>query len=244
MLKNTLIELRYHAKQYMTWLLINLGVIFLTFLLLNLTSSLPIDKATRVFQLSGYLVFFWMAGAMYFSSSILSTRGFILSITNFPVYVLVNIQIINFFLTFLLSFLMLMAVKTANGIHLDISLLGMFYFFAAAYLLLIPVCTLLSLCERYVKDMRKVIFGILVLIFLTVPILWIPSNVPEVLLNILKLSPFFFVVNGFQESVVLGSAAFYNYPNHLLFIFELILIYLWSGYLFRMLKDEININKQ
>lgn len=243
MIKNTWIELRYNVKQYMTWLLFNLGVIFMTFLVMNLMSSLPGDKTTRLFQLSGYLLFFWMAGAIYFSSTVLTRRGFILNITNIPLYVLVNIQIINFLLTFIISFIMLQVIKMSNGIQTDMSITGVIYFIVMTYLLLVPVCTLFALFEHYSKQMKRVVLIVLGILLILVPILWVPSSLPETLVNVLRLNPFFFLVNGFEESVVLGTSAFYNIPNHLLYICELIFIYLWAMYLYRLLKDEININK-
>lgn len=244
MIKNTWIELRYNVKQYVTWLLFNLGVIFMTFLVLNLMSSLPGDKTTRLFQLSGYLIFFWMAGAIYFSSMVLSRRGFILNITDVPLYVLVNIQIINFLLTFVVSFIMLQLIRLSNAIQIDMSVIGVIYFIVMTYLLLIPVCTLFALFKHYTHRMKRIVIIILGVLFLLVPVLWVPSNLPEVIVNLLRLNPFFFLVNGFEESVVLGTSAFYNIPNHFLFIAELIFIYLWAMYFYRLLKDEININKR
>ncbi|TDM05297.1 hypothetical protein [Macrococcus lamae] len=239
MLRNILIELRYHLKQYIFFLAMNLVVIFLTFMLLNLMTSLPIDKSTRVFQLSGYVIYFWMTGAIFISNLILARKGFILNITNLPLYVLVMIQIINFFIMFLMSFIMLMIIKAANGIHVETSWIGVIYFIVMTCLFLIPICILISLFIQR----SKIIAIALVILFFTLPIIWIPSTIPTTLLNLLKLNPFYFLVNGFQEAVVLGTAAFYNYPNHLLFILELVLIYVWTGYLYRIMKDEINMNK-
>ncbi|KAA1037670.1 hypothetical protein [Macrococcus equipercicus] len=239
MLRNIWIELRYHLQQYIIFLSANMIVIVLALLLLNLMGSMPIDRSTRIFQLSGYVMLLWIAGSIIISNLILPRKGFILNITNLPVYVLVNIQIINFFFTFLISFLLLLVIKSISGIQLETSWLGVVYFIALTYLLLMPVCILVSLFRQ-----KPVIIGsAIAVLFLTLPILWVPSMMPTGLLNILKLNPFYFLVNGFQESVVLGTSAFYNYPNHLLFIFELVLIYLWTGYFYKLMKDEINMNK-
>ncbi len=239
MLRNILIELRYHLKQYVFFLAMNLIVIFFAFMLLNLMTSEPIEKSTRVFQLSGYVIFFWMAGALFISNFILPRKGFILNITNLPLYVLVNIQIINFFITFVISLIMLLIIKSANGITVETSWLGVSYFIILTYLFLLPVCIIISLVQQ---RSREIAAG-LVILLMTLPILWIPSSVPGVLLNILKLNPFYFLVNGFQESMVIGTSAFYNYPNHLLFLVELILVYIWAGYLYKLLKDELNMKK-
>jgi teichoic acid transport system permease protein len=134
---------------------------------------------------------------------------------------------------------MLLIIKSANGITVETSWLGVSYFIILTYLFLLPVCIIISLVQQ---RSREIAAG-LVILLMTLPILWIPSSVPGVLLNILKLNPFYFLVNGFQESMVIGISAFYNYPNHLLFLVELILVYIWAGYLYKLLKDELNMKK-
>ncbi|WJP97425.1 ABC transporter permease [Macrococcus bovicus] len=243
MIKNTIIELRYNLKQYVWWLAFNLSVIFLSVFLMNLSAPTETDKSRLLFQLSGYLLFFWIAGALYFSSSILSRRGFILNITSLPLYVLINVQIINFLLQFLMSFVFLLVIALSNHIHMAASILGVFYFLVLTYLLLVPVGLTLSLLEYYSRNMKRMSIIILAILMLSVPILWVPTQLPALAVQLLSVNPFYFLVNGFQSSVVLGQVAFYNIPLHLLFMCELALMYIWTFYCYKKLKDEINREK-
>ncbi|MCU7557767.1 hypothetical protein [Macrococcus capreoli] len=242
-IKNALIEIYYNRKLYSLWLAVNLVLIAATFFLLNVNDSLPIDKLSKLWSLAGYLVFFWIACSVYFSMRMLQSRGFMLNITNTPTYVLTNVQIINFFILFMLSLLMLFILAATNHVEFDISFLSVLYFSLATIVLLMPICTLLSLMSHLIYNIRRVIMIILGVIFISVPILWVPSDLPVLFVNILKLNPFYFVVNGIQESVVLGTTPFLNLPTQMIFIFELMLIYLWFNYLYKILKDEINVNK-
>ncbi|MGK0555136.1 hypothetical protein ROU88_08585 [Macrococcus capreoli] len=242
-IKNALIEIYYNRKLYSLWLAVNLVLIAATFFLLNVNDSLPIDKLSKLWSLAGYLVFFWIACSVYFSMRMLQSRGFMLNITNTPTYVLTNVQIINFFILFMLSLLMLFILAATNHVEFDISFLSVLYFSLATIVLLMPICTLLSLMSHLIYNIRRVIMIILGVIFISVPILWVPSDLPVLFVNILKLNPFYFVVNGIQESVVLGTTPFFNLPTQMIFIFELMLIYLWFNYLYKILKDEINVNK-
>ncbi|TDL98340.1 hypothetical protein ERX27_04160 [Macrococcus brunensis] len=240
MIKNTIIELRYNLKQYVWWLLFNLSIIFLSVFLMNLFSPTETDKSRLLFQLSGYLLFFWVAGALYFSSSILSRRGFILNITSLPLYVLINVQIINFLLQFMMSFVFLLVIALTNHIHMTPSTLGVFYFLVLTYLILIPVGLILSLLKYYSRNMKRNMILILTVLMISVSILWVPTQLPALAIKVLSLNPFYFLVNGFQSSVVLGQVAFYNIPLHLLFFCELVLLYIWTFYFYKKLKDEIN----
>lgn len=242
-IKNALIEIYYNQKLYAIWLTINLLLIAVTFLWINLTEGLPIDKLSKVWSLSGYLVFFWIACAAYFSMKMLQSRGFMLNITNTPTYVLTTVQIINFYILFIISLIMLLIIAISNKVEIDTSIVSIIYFSLMTFLLLMPICTLLALMSHLFDNMRWIIMVILFLILISVPILWIPSDLPELLINILKLNPFYFIVNGIQESVVLGSTPLLNLPAQMIFIFELILIYIWFNYFYKILKDEININK-
>lgn len=243
-IKNASLESRYSKKLYTLYLVVNLALISFVFLLLNLTSSLPIDKSTRLWQLSGLLMFTWISSAIYFSSLKIKARGFLLNISNIPIYILSNVQIINFFVLFFVSFILLQWIRLSNHIDVEMSFLGIIYFLILTMLLLIPICTLFALTMHIRKNMKWFVIGTLLVLFLSLPILWVPSNVPEMLVNLLRLNPFYFVVNGFQESVVLGSSAFYNIPSHLIFWIELAFIYIWFNYIYELLKDEINVNKQ
>lgn len=244
MFKNTFIELRYHFKYYILWLIINLIIISATFIMLNLTEHQEIERVIKFYQLSGYILAFWMIGALYFSSFVLSRRGFILNITNLPMYVLVNVQIFNLFILFIISFFILLFISWTNHISLDIGVIGVVYIILMTFIFLIPVCTIVGLLEHYLKHMKKIIAISLLILFLSLPILWLPNMIPSTLNYILELNPFYYLVSNFEEAMVNGNALFYNIPYHLLFLFEVILIYIWTMYLYRRLKDEINMNKQ
>lgn len=241
--KNALIEIYYNKKLYSIWLVINLLLIGSAFLYINISESLPIEKLSKVWSLSGYLVFFWIACSVYFSMKMLQARGFMLNITNTPTYVLTTVQIINFFILFILSLLMLVMIAKANQVEIDFSLLSVLYFSLMTFLLLLPICTVLALLSHLMVNSRIIIMLLFVLIFISVPILWIPSDLPSLALNILNLNPFYFVVNGIQESVVLGTNSFLNIPTQMIFLFELFLFYIWFNYFYKILKDEINVNK-
>lgn len=242
-IKNALIEMFYNQKLYLTCLVVNLIIIAGTFLILNLTESLPIEKYSKVWFLSGYLVFFWITCSVYFSMKMLESRGFMLNITNTPTYVLTTVQIVNFFILFLISLLILMIISKSNAVELDTNIFSIIYFIMMTFLLLVPICAILALMSHLVKNMKIVITILFILIFISVPILWVPSDLPDIIVNILKLNPFYFIVNGLQESVVLGTNAVMNLPSQMIFFFELILIYMWFNYFYKILKDEINVNK-
>ncbi|GGB10266.1 hypothetical protein ERX37_09170 [Macrococcus hajekii] len=238
--KNTIIDLRYNLKQYIWWLLVNIVIIFFTFFLMNLMTTTGNNKSRLLFQLSGYLLFFWVAGSLFYSSSLLSRRGFILNITHLPLHVLVNVHIVNFLLQFIVSFAFLVFVAYTNHIPANMSVTGMLYFMILTYLLLIPVGILLSLIEYYSRNMKRNVIIFLILLLISVSILWVPARLPELLIKVLSLNPFYFLINGFQTATVEGTSAFYNIPLHLLFYCELVLMYIWTFYFYKKLKDEIN----
>ncbi|WP_165980731.1 hypothetical protein [Macrococcus carouselicus] len=238
-MKNTIIDLRYNIRQYIGWLLINFALILLSYFIVNLISPSEPDKTRLFFQLSGYLLFFWMAGVLYYSSLLFSRRGFILDITNLPLYVLVNVHIVSFLLQFAAAFTFLVIVMLTDRIELNMSLIGIAYFIALTYLLLIPSGILLSLLEYFSQHMRRNVIILLTVIMLSVSILWVPVQLPALVVKILSLNPFYFLVNGFQTAVVEGVSVFYKVPLHLLFLCELIFVYIWTFYLYRKLKDEI-----
>lgn len=140
----------------------------------------------------------------------------------------------------MMSFVFLLVIALTNHIHMTPSTLGVFYFLVLTYLILIPVGLILSLLKYYSRNMKRNMILILTVLMISVSILWVPTQLPALAIKVLSLNPFYFLVNGFQSSVVLGQVAFYNIPLHLLFFCELVLLYIWTFYFYKKLKDEIN----
>lgn len=243
-LKNALMEFYYNQKLYLSWLALNIFVIAATFFYMNVTESLPLERITKIWQLSGYLMFMCIGCSIYYAMKILHTRGYVLNITNLPSYVLITVQIMNFIFIFLISYIVLLIVAIGNKVELTTNLLCILYFVLMTIILLMPICTIVALSGHLTRNIKWLIVLLLLVILVTSPILWVPGNLPDLLMNILKLNPFNFVINGVQESTVFGTNAFFNLPSQIIFIFELVIIYIWFDYLFTILKDEININKR
>ncbi|UBH08189.1 hypothetical protein [Macrococcus armenti] len=243
-LKNALLEIYYNQKLYAMWLGLNILVIAAVFFFMNITESLPIAKITRVWQLSGYLMFMCIGCSIYYAMKTLKTRGYVLNITNMPSYVLITVQIVNFVLIFLISYIILLLIALSNKIEITTNIFCILFFVIMAIILLMPICTIIALMGYLTKNVQWIIGVLLAVILVTTPVLWVPGNLPDLLMNILKLNPFNFIINGVQESTLFGANAFLNLPSQVIFIFEIVIVYIWFDYLFTILKDEINVNKQ
>ena len=79
---------------------------------------------------------------------------------------------------------------------------------------------------KYFYKTRFIVFGLLIILLFIVPVLYVPNNMYAVWVDVLKLNPLFYIINGFQQTMILGNASVTNLPYHILFYFELGIVYL------------------
>ena len=117
-------------------------------------------------------------------------------------------------------------VSTNMSEIIDINHLGFFYYLVMAYILLVPLASIIGLLGKYFYKTRFIVFGLLIILLFIVPVLYVPNNMYAVWVNVLKLNPLFYIINGFQQTMILGNASVTNLPYHILFYFELGIVYL------------------
>src|SRR5699024_11052882 len=109
---------------------------------------------------------------------------------------------------------------------IDINHLGFFYYLVMAYILLVPLASIIGLLGKYFYKTRFIVFGLLIILLFIVPVIYVPNNMYDVWLNILKLNLLFYIFNCFQENMILGNRSVTNFAYHILFYFELGIVYL------------------
>src|SRR5699024_5525111 len=117
-------------------------------------------------------------------------------------------------------------VSTNMSEIIDINHLGFFYYLVMAYILLVLLASIIGLLGKYFYKTRFIVFGLLIILLFIVQVLYVLYNMYAVLLNVIKLNPLFYIINGFQQTMILVNASVTNLPYHILFYFELGIVYL------------------
>ncbi|MCJ1779794.1 ABC transporter permease [Mammaliicoccus sciuri] len=234
MLKYCFYEVKTHYKYYVSAFAIMLVLLIFTYLKLWITDAIDVQQSTSYYKLIGFFAYVWVFLSLFNSEKTVRKQGALYNRFSVPYYVGASSQVFLTMIMFLIVVTLTGIVSTFSTSNLiEINHLGFFYYLVMAYILLVPVASIIGVFGKYVYSARFIVFGLLIVLLFVVPILYVPNNMYAVWVNVLKLNPLFYIINGFQQSMVLGNASVTNLPYHILFYFEVAFIYLaW-----------ININK-
>ena len=226
MIKYCFFEVRYHYKYYLSAFGIMLLLLILTFGQLLIRDTIDIQRSTSFFRLVGFFAYIWIFLSLFHAEKTVRKQGALYNGLSVPYYVGTSAQVFLAMLMFLIIITITGMVSTNMSEIIDINHLGFFYYLVMAYILLVPLASIIGLLGKYFYKTRFIVFGLLIILLFIVPVLYVPNNMYAVWVNVLKLNPLFYIINGFQQTMILGNASVTNLPYHILFYFELGIVYL------------------
>lgn len=123
-----------------------------------------------------------------------------------------------------------------------INFFSLMYYVLLGILLIIPFTMLYLILG--VPDV-KVNIAVFIILVISVPILYLPENLPNLLSELLSLNPFYYVVNGLQSNSINITWSINRLPHDVLFFTQIGLIYLWIFKFYGKMKFNIyNFDKK
>lgn len=116
------------------------------------------------------------------------------------------------------------------------SVFALVYYVVLGGVLIIPF-TLLYLIFGSPSD--KVNIAVFTVLIISVPIIYLPENLPALLDDILSLNPFYYVVNGLQTNAINLAWNVNRLPHDVLFFTQIAVIYLWIFKFYEKMKFSI-----
>lgn len=161
------------------------------------------------------------------ANSIYLKIGFV-SKMNFPVSILPSIKIIGNSFSFIAMLVITILILLVNGVFSGIYLVQLFYYLACLYVLLFGLSLLFSTLTTIIRDFQNIIQAAVRMSVYFLPVLWNVNNLPTYLVNILKLNPFFYIIEGFRASL-LGGSWFYQDLSYAMYFWSVSLLILLVG---------------
>lgn len=181
-----------------------------------------------IWLLTGIIPWFFISRSVSQGSSSVFRKVNLVSKMKFPVSVLPTISIISSSFIFLIMIVILFIILSFYGIGFQPMLIQLPYYLISMFIFLFAITLLFSTISVVVRDFQSLLQqGMRVLFYLT-PILWDPSLFSPLIQTILKLNPFFYLVNGFRESI-LGTGWFYQDLIYTIYFWSFTLLILLIG---------------
>ncbi len=150
---------------------------------------------------------------------------------HFPVSVLPTIKIVGNSISLIPMILITIAIALIYGIFSGVYLFQIFYYLICLYFFLFAITLLLSTLTTIIRDIQMMVQSVVRLLMFFLPIVWNVHNFPDTIVNILKLNPLFYIIEGFRYSLLGGHWFFEELPYTIYFWSFSILILTIGSYL-------------
>ncbi|MBM6619082.1 ABC transporter permease [Bacillus suaedaesalsae] len=190
-------------------------------------------------MLSGIAVWFFISPAVIQGSKSIYTRIKLIAKMNFPISAIPTFVIISKFYHHVVLVGIILVILQFYDFTISIYLVQLFYFMFAVIALLISLSLITSTLSTIVRDVQMVVQAIMRVLLYLSPILWTPDRLPEWVQTIMKINPFYYIVEGYRASLLGTSWYFIENIQYTLYFWGIVLIlFLFGSYLLYKFRDQ------
>lgn len=201
------------------------------------------DVPFLVWLLCGLIPWFFISPTIVQGSNSVYQKVNMVSKMKFPVSLLPTIRIVGNSFQFMVLLGILFIIILFHGIYPSVYILQLPYYLIALYLFLFSFTLLSSTISTLVRDYQSLLQSMIRMLLYLSPILWNPEGelVPDWLADILKLNPFYYIIQGIRNSFLGGSWFFEDIIYTLYFwSFTFVLLYFGAKIHYRFRKDFVD----
>lgn len=214
------------------WQLLNpfiqIGVYWLIFGL-GIRKGSPVDGTPFfLWLIIGLVPWLYISRTITQATNSIYAKVNLVSKMHFPVSVLPTIKIVGNSISFIPMILISICIALFYGIFSGIYLIQLVYYLLCLYVFLFAVTLLLATLTTIIRDIQMMVQSIVRLMMFFLPIVWNIGNFPQLFVNILKLNPLFYIIEGFRYSI-LGGKWFFEDLSYTSYFWSMTLLLLTIG---------------
>lgn len=178
--------------------------------------------------IAGLVPWLFISPAVTQSANSVYTKINLVSKMKFPVSVLPSIKIVGNSFSLIIMLIITIAILLLNGVYPGLYLLQLPYYLLCLYVLLFGLSLLLSTLTIIIRDIQNLVQSIMRIMMFILPILWNIDRLPKIYVTILQLNPFFYIIEGFRNSLI-GGKWFYNDLSYTFYFWFICILLLFIG---------------
>ena len=191
-----------------------------------------------IYLIAGMVPWFYFSQNLSSNAGVIKQHSFLLKKVDFRLSLLPIVKLASSAFPHIFFIFIAIAVAAISGIYPTWYTLQLIYYFFSMLILLMGIGWLTSSTNIFISDVSKAV-GITVTfgMWLT-PLFWDISIVPPQYRWVVNLNPFYYIVEGYRDSIVYGIG-FWQKPVHTLYFWVETIIILWIGItVFRKLRPH------
>ncbi|MBB5324199.1 lipopolysaccharide transport system permease protein/teichoic acid transport system permease protein [Anoxybacillus tepidamans] len=217
--------------------LVNIGVFWFIFEVGF--KSVPVNNYPFIlWLLTGMIPWFFISDSISYSSTSILDNKFLVKNVVFKLNILPFVRICSSLIIHLFFVLVLLLFFSFYGYKPKIYNLQVIYYILCTITLVYGISLITSSLIIFVKDLGQFLALILQIAFWITPIFWSLNLLPSKYHLLIKLNPFYYVVEGYRNSFIY-NAWFWQYPRQTLFFWGVTFFTIGLGtYLYRKLRPH------
>ena len=188
--------------------------------------------------ITGMICWLFISEAFSFASNSLLEYNYLIQKVKFNVDILPLVKILSSFYIHLFFLVIVLIICDFWGYWPTIKIVQLFYYMTATIVLVFGLSLLTSSVIVFFRDLNQIISIVLLIGMWGTPIAWNLDNFSPTAQNILKLNPFYYLVEGYRDAI-LGRKWFIEQPELAIYFWTVTIIILFIGiYFYTKLKPH------
>ncbi|PGV53332.1 ABC transporter permease [Bacillus sp. AFS037270] len=190
----------------------------------------PVDGIEYLpWMLTGFIVWIFMSQSILQGSKSVYSRIKIIAKMNFPMSVIPTFVITSKFYLHLVLVGIIMVILAIYGYTPTLYFIQLPYYIVANLLLLLAISLITSTLSTIIRDVQMVVQATVRVLMYVTPILWSNQNMPEYIINIMKLNPVYYIVEGYRSALLGTGWYFVENQAYTLYFWVLVFVLLLLG---------------
>lgn len=201
--------------------------------------AMPVENVPFVlWYIPAFLSWNFFTDAFSSASGCLSEYYYLVKNMQFRVSVLPIVKIISSSFVHFFFILFIFVLYFAYGRYPRINNIQVIYYYISLLVYLLGLTWITSALAIFSKDVLNIINLIIQVGFWATPLMWDPSTFPEIVQNVVKINPMYYICNGYREAFC-TDIWFWQHPYLTFYFWAFTLVQLVIGaYTFKRLKPQ------
>ncbi len=179
--------------------------------------------------IAGIVPWFFFNEAWTGATNCLYEYSFLVKKVVFKIEILPFVKILSALFVHVFFIDLIFILFASYGYYVSIYNIQIIYYLICELLLIYALTLITSSLVIFIKDLIQIINILTQIFFWTIPIVWNPSGIHnQVLLNILKLNPIYYLVEGYRDSMV-NHVGFWEKPLYTVYFWVVVTILFGIG---------------
>lgn len=177
---------------------------------------------------AGLVPWFFIRDTLVPAAKSIRSNRYLVTKVIFPKSIISTFKVLSGFISSFMFLGVVLIICLLYGVFPNLYWIQLVYYAFSAFALMVAISLITSTLVVISRDIEFLLSSTIVLIFWLTPILWAVDNLSRGLAFVIKLNPFFYVIEGFRESIF-GQAWFWEHPMLTLYYWLMVIILLIVG---------------